>query len=187
MCDIKTKKFINWGDTNNYYYKPALIYLYSFQQFNQKNIFFEKTYLGENTKKKWEIIYPRFKGVDPHEFYKEEFAISKSTEGKILLIGRNINTYIYNPLNDTIINSKVENEKINLYEKIFCKLNKIINIAIQADFEENKELAILNKYNYSLLKTKYINVQKDASINYEFNMENNLDLINNKQIGNLSL
>lgn len=140
MCDIKTKKFINWGDTNNYHYKPALIYydeyLYSFQQFNQKNIFFEKTYLGENTKKKWEIIYPKFKGVDPNEFYKEEFAISKSTEGKILLIGRNINTYIYNPLNDTIINSKVENEKINLYEKIFCKLNKIINIAIQADFEK---------------------------------------------------
>ena len=191
IYDIKTKKFIKWGDTNNYHYKPALIYydeyLYSFQRFNKKNIFFEKTYLGENTKKKWEIIYPRFKDVDPNEFYKEEFAVSKSTEGKILLIGKNKNTYIYNPLNDTIINSEVENEKINFDEKIFYKLNKIINIAIPSDFEQNKELAILNKYNYSLLKTRYIDVQKDASINYEFNLENNLELINDNQMGNLSL
>ena len=196
MYDTKTKKFVKWGDTNNYHYKPALIYydeyLYSFQRFNNKNIFFEKTYLGENTQKKWEIIYPRFKDLDPNEFYEEEFAVSKSTEGKILLIGANKNhknkkIYIYNPINDTIIKSEAENEQINFAEKIFYKLNKIINIAIPSDFELNKELVILNKYTYTLQKTKYIEFQNDKSINYEFNLDNNLELINDNQIGNISL
>ena len=196
MYNTKTKKFLKWGDTNNYHYKPALIYydeyLYSFQQLNNKNIFFEKTYLGENTQKKWEIIYPRFKDLDPNEFYKEEFAVSKSTEGKILLILGNKNhknkkIFIYNPINDTVVKSEVDNEQINFDEKIFYKLNKIINIAIPSDFELNKELAILNKYTYTLQKTKYIEFQKDKSINYEFNIDNNLELINDNQIGNISL
>ena len=196
MYNTKTKKFLKWGDTNNYHYKPALIYydeyLYSFQQLNNQNIFFEKTYLGENTQKKWEIIYPRFKDVDPNEFYKEEFAVSKSTEGKILLILGNKNhknkkIFIYNPINDTVVKSEVDNEQINFDEKIFYKLNKIINIAIPSDFELNKELAILNKYTYTLQKTKYIEFQNDKSINYEFNINNNLELINDNQIGNISL
>ena len=196
MYNTKTKKFLKWGDTNNYHYKPALIYydeyLYSFQQLNNQNIFFEKTYLGENTQKKWEIIYPRFKDLDPNEFYKEEFAVSKSTEGKILLILGNKNhknkkIFIYNPINDTVVKSEVDNEQINFDEKIFYKLNKIINIAIPSDFEQNKELAILNKYTYTLQKTKYIEFQKDKSINYEFNIDNNLELINDNQIGNISL
>ena len=194
LYDIQSKKFKKWGDTNNYHNKPALIYyeeyLYSFQQLNKKNKFFEKTYLGENTQKKWEIIYPRFKDIDPNEFYNRNFAVSKSTGGKILLIGGNKsykNTYIFNPLNDTIIKTEGENEKINFDEKIFYKLNKVINIAIPSDFEKSNELAILNKYLYTLQKYKYKKAQKDININYDFNLENNLELINDNKIGNFSI
>ena len=194
LYDINTKKFKKWGDTNNIYHKPALIYydeyLYSFQQLNKKIKFFEKTYLGENTRKKWEIIYPRFKDTNPKEFYKNDFAVSLSTEGKILLVGGNKNhknTYIFNPLNDTIIRTEGENEKINFGEKIFYKINKVINISIPEDFEENKELAFLNKYQFSLQKAKYKNIQKGINIIYDFNYENNLELINDNQLGNCSL
>ena len=194
LYDIKNKKFIKWGDTNNFYYKPALIYydeyLFCFHQINKKSQYFEKTYLGENTKKKWEIIYPRFKDVDPKEFYKNDFAVSKSMEGKILLIGGNKNqknTYIFNPLNDTIIKTPGDNERINFDEKIFYKLNKIINIAIPSDFEKNYELALLNKYQFSLQKAKYKNVQKGININSEFDLDKNIELINDNQIGNVSI
>ena len=194
LYDIKFKKFIKWGDTNNYYYKPALIYydeyLFCFQHINKKIRYFEKTYLGESTKRKWEIIYPRFKNINPKEFYNNNFAVSKSTEGKILLVGGNKShkyIYIFNPLNDTLIKARGENEKINFYEKIFYKLNKVINIAIPSDFEENYELAILNKYLYSLQKAKYKNVQKNIKLNYEYNIDNNLELINDNQFGNISI
>ena len=194
LYDINTKKFKKWGDTNNIYFKPALIYydeyLYCFQQLNKKIKFFEKTYLGENTRKKWEIIYPRFKDMNPKEFYNNDFAVSLSTEGKILLIGGKKSlkhTYIFNPLNDTIIKTEGENEKINFGEKIFYKLNKVINIAIPEDFEENKELAFLNKYQYSLQKAKYKNITKGINIIYDFNYENNLELINDNSLGNCSI
>ena len=191
--DIINNKFKIWGNTmNNNITRPALIYhdeyLYCFQCLNEKNKFFEKTFLGENTQKKWEIIYPRFKGISLIEFYNNDFAVSKSTEGKILFIGgNNKNSFIFNHLSDTIIKTEGENEKILFGEKIFYKLNKVINISIPSDFEKSKELAIVNKYQFSLQKIKYKNAQKDLSINNELNFENNFNIINDNQIGNFSL
>ena len=191
--DIKDNKFKIWGNTmNNNIIKPALIYhddyLYCFQNLNEKNKFFEKTFLGENTQKKWEIIYPRFKGINPNEFYNNNFAVSKSTEGKILFIGgKNKNTFIFNNLNDTIMKAEGENENFLFGEKIFYKLNKVMNIAIPSDFEKSKELAIVNKYQFSLEKLKYKNTQKNINMNNELNYENNINIINDNQIGNFSL
>ena len=194
--NIKTGKFNKWGDTVNYHHKPALIYydeyLYCFNSLNEKCNYFEKTYLGENTQKVWEIIYPRFKDINPREIYNNDFAISKSTEGKILLIGsksdkNNKNIYIYNPLNDTLIKTDGDNEAIIFGEKLFYKLNKIINIAIPSDFEQSNELAILNKYQFSLKKIKYKTGKKGININYNLGIDNNLELINDNQIGNFSL
>ena len=191
--DIKNNKFKIWGNTmNNNIIKPALIfhddYLYCFQSLNEKKNFFEKTFLGENTQKKWEIIYPRFKGINPNDFYNNNFAVSKSTEGKILFIGgNNKNTFIFNNLNDTIMKAEGENENILFGEKIFYKLNKVINIALPSDFEKSKELAIVNKYQFSLQKIKYKIAKKNLNINNELNFENNINIINDNQIGNFSL
>ena len=191
--DIKNNKFKIWGNTmNNNIIKPALIfhddYLYCFQSLNEKKNFFEKTFLGENTQKKWEIIYPRFKGINPIDFYNNNFAVSKSTEGKILFIGgNNKNTFIFNNLNDTIMKAEGENENILFGEKIFYKLNKVINIALPSDFEKSKELAIVNKYQFSLQKIKYKIAKKNLNINNELNFENNINIINDNQIGNFSL
>ena len=191
--DIKNNKFKIWGNTmSNNNIKPALIffddYLYCFQILNEKNNYFEKTYLGENTQKKWEIIYPRFKGINPNEFYNNNFAVSKSIEGKILFIGgNNKNSFVFNNLNDTIMKAEGDNENILFDEKIFYKLNKVMNISIPSDFEKNKEIAIVNKYQFSLQKIKYKNAQNYININKELNFENNLNIINDNQIGNFSL
>ena len=195
LYEIKTGKFKKWGDTvNNNIIKPGLFYydeyLFCFRNLNKKNNFFEKTYLGENTQRKWEIIYPRFKNTNPNEFYNNNFALSKSTEGKILFIGgnkENKNTYIFNPLNDTIIKTEGKNEKIFFEEKNFYKLNKVINIAIPSDFEKSNELAKLNKYQFSLQKIKYKIIETGTSINYEINWENNIEIINDNKIGNISI
>ena len=191
--DIKNNKFKIWGNTmSNNTVKPALIffddYLYCFQILNEKNNYFEKTYLGENTQKKWEIIYPRFKGINPNQFYNNNFAVSKSIEGKILFVGgNNKNSFVFNNLNDTIMKAEGKNENILFDEKIFYKLNKVMNIAIPSDFEKSKEIAIVNKYQFSLQKIKYKNSQNYININKELNFENNLNIINDNQIGNFSL
>ena len=194
LYDSKKKKYIKWGDTNNNNYKPGLIYydeyLYCFPTLNEKNKYFEKTYLGENTQRKWEIISPRFKGINPDEFYNNDFAISKSIQGKILLVGgnkNNKNTFIFNPLNNTIIKILSENHKIHFSEKIFYKLNKVINLAIPSDFEKKKELAILNKYNFSLKKVKYVQKGENDNNNLDINYENNIEIISDNQFGNFSI
>ena len=50
-------------------------YLYCFNSLSEKNNFFEKTYLGKNSRKVWEKVYPLFKGVNPKEFYNNDFAV----------------------------------------------------------------------------------------------------------------
>lgn len=91
VYDIKKGIFYYWGNMLGFHSKPSLLlygdYLYCFNQLNEKNTFFEKTYLGYNTKKLWEKVYPLFKGVDPKEFYNNDFAVSRTTEEYILFIG----------------------------------------------------------------------------------------------------
>ena len=155
--DIKKQYFDNWGNILNSHKEPALFvngdYLYCFNSLNEKKIYFEKTFLGKNTRKMWEKVYLRFKDVDPKEFYNNNFAVSRSTEGSILFVGgsnASRNTFIFNPLNNTIIKTSGQNEKIDFVDKKFYKLNKILDIAIPSNFENNHELALLNKYDYSL-------------------------------------
>jgi hypothetical protein len=194
--DLKRGQFYKWGDTSNIHDQPALFlygnYLYCFNLLNNKVTFFEKTYLGKNTKRVWEKVFPRFKGVNTSEFYNNNFVASKSIEGNILLIGGNDTnkgslTFIFNPLNNTIIDIEGENENINLVDKNLYKLNKVLNIAIPSDFWQNKELAIINKYNYSLYKKRYKAGQKDPNSNFDMSLENNPELYNDNQIGNITL
>ena len=95
--------------------------------------------------------------------------------------------FIFNPLNNTIVSLEGENDYINLVDKNLYKLNKVLNIAIPSDFWQNKEIAILNKYNYSLNKKKYKVGQKGPNSNFDLSLENNPELYNDNQIGIISL
>lgn len=194
--DLKKGQFYKWGDTSNNHEQPALFlygnFLYCFNLLNDKVTFFEKTYLGKNTKRVWEKVFPRFKGINPMEFYNNNFMVSKTIEGNILLIGGNdankgSSIFIFNPLNNTIVSLEGENDYINLVDKNLYKLNKVLNIAIPSDFWQNKEIAILNKYNYSLNKKKYKVGQKGPNSNFDLSLENNPELYNDNQIGIISL
>jgi hypothetical protein len=91
VYDIKKGIFYYWGNMLDYHIKPGLFiygeYLYCFNELNEKNNFFEKTYLGKNTKKIWEKVYPRFRGINPKEFYNNDFAVSKSIDENIIFLG----------------------------------------------------------------------------------------------------
>ena len=193
--DIKAHIFENWGNMLNSYFEPALLvygdYLYCFNSLNENNTYFQKTFLGSNTRKMWEKVYPRFKEVEPKEFYNNNFAVTKSTEGTILFVGgknASDNTFIFNPLNNTMIKTNGENVKIDFVDKKFYSLNQLIDIAIPSNFFKNHELALLNKYNYSLTKIKYKVGQKNSNINLISTIEKFKNLFDeNNQKGNISL
>ena len=193
--DIKAHVFENWGNMLNSHFEPALYvygdYLYCFNSLNENNTYFQKTFLGNNTRRMWEKVYPRFKDVEPKEFYNNNFAVSKTTEGTILFVGGNNasdNTFIFNPLNNNMIKTNGENEKMNFVDKKFYSLNKLIDIAIPSNFGKNHELALLNKYNYSLTKIKYKIGQKNSNINLISTIEKFKHLLDeNNQKGNISL
>ena len=195
LYDIKSQIFENWGNMPNSHFEPASYvygdYLYCFNSLNESNTYFQKTFLGSNTRRMWEKVYPRFKEVEPKEFYNNNYAVSKSTEGTILFVGgnnANENTFIFNPLNNTMIKTNGENVKMDFVDKKFYSLNKLIDIAIPSNFERNHELALLNKYNYSLTKIKYKVGQKNSNVNLISAIEKFKNLFDeNNQKGNISL
>ena len=195
LYDIKARVFENWGNMLNSHFEPASYvygdYLYCFNSLNENNTYFQKTFLGCNTRRMWEKVYPRFKEFEPKEFYNNNFAASKSTEGTILFVGgtnASDNTFIFNPLNNTMIKTNGENEKIDFDDKKFYSLNKLIDIAMPSNFERNHELALLNKYNYSLTKIKYKVGHKNSNINLISTIEKFKNLFDeNNQKGNISL
>ena len=195
VYDIKNGIFYYWGNMIDFHSSPALLlygeYLYCFNSLNDKNTFFEKTYLGRNSRKMWEKVYIRFKDINPCDFYNNDFAVSKSIENNIIFFGgKNADkkTFIFNPLNNTIIKTDGDNEKIIFEDKNFYKLNKLINIAIPSNFEQKQELVLLNKYNYSIIKTKYKLGQKNSNNDLTSSIESIHDLfIDSNEKGNISL
>ena len=110
-------------------------------------------------------VFPRFKGIEPRELYNNNFAVSKSTSGNILLVGgkyANKQTYVFNTLSSTITKTNGNNETVDFREKSFYKLNKYINVAIPTNFIQNQELILLNKKEYSLKKIRYKTGKKDS-------------------------
>ena len=177
-----------------YYSKPSLLlygdYLYCFNQLNEKNTFFEKTYLGYNTRKIWEKVYPLFKGVDPKEFIIMILQFLELLKN-ILFIGRkkaNKKSFRFNPLNNTIMKTDGNNEQMVFKDKTFYKLNKLTSIAIPSNFEQKQELALLDKYNYSLKKIKYKIGQQKSNNDLTVSIESIHDLyVDKDQKGNISL
>jgi hypothetical protein len=195
VYDIKNDIFYYWGNLISFHSKPALLlygeYLYCFNSLNEKNTFFEKTYLGRNTRKMWEKVYIRFKDINPKDFYNNDFAVSKSIEDYIVFFGgKNAikKTFMFNPLNNTIINTDGDNEQIIFEDKNFYKLNNLINIAIPSNFEQKQELVLLNKYNYSIIKTKYKLGKSNSNNDLTSSIESIHDLfIDSNKKGNISL
>ena len=73
-------------------------------------------------------------------------------------------------------------------DKTFYKLNKLTSIAIPSNFEQNQEIALLDKYNYSLKKIKYKIGQQKSNNDLRKSIESIHDLyIDKKEKGNLSV
>ena len=107
--DLNKNFFINWGETNEIRFKPALIkiseYLYILDSINLNNIFFERIKIVSPVKK-WEKIIPN---VDENIInnYPSKFGVSLNSNENILFLGEdNINnvnnTYIDKPGNKII-------------------------------------------------------------------------------------
>ena len=184
--DLKKNYFINWAPTNEYHIKPALIqindYLYIFDTVKQNNFFIERTNLI-NTPRKWEKIVP---SCDPNlliNFPSQSFAtcLDDSNTKVIFLGGNNIDmehngTYLYDIKNNKIyLSQKGTNDCMNFTDKTFYKIDNKYSIALPDNLEENKEIAIIDKNEQSLIKQSI----EENNI-YKLNINTNKTFINNK-------
>ena len=162
--DINSKEFITWGKMNGNQEQPALIqfgdYIYSFNSFNQKGIFFERTKLT-NPAKIWEKLTPQSGDQESGFFYNKLFGVSKCTGGNILFAGginNQLRTFIYNiKLNVLYINSS-KDESILLNERNFYKIDHNFNIAIPKNIEKDHLIAIVNKNSKTLNLVPFENI-----------------------------
>ena len=162
--DINSKEFIIWGKMNGNQEQPALIqfgdYIYSFNSFNQKGIFFERTKLT-NPAKIWEKLTPQSGDQESGFFYNKLFGVSKCTEGNILFAGginNQLRTFIYNiKLNVLYINSS-KDESILLNERNYYKIDHNFNIAIPKNIEKDHLIAIVNKNSKTLNLVPFENI-----------------------------
>ena len=154
--DINSKEFITWGKMNGVKDQPGLIqygdYLYSFNSFNTKAIYFERTKLT-NPAKKWEKIIPQSGDQESGFFYNQLYGVSKCSGGNIIFAGgvnNQLRTFIYNiKLNVLFINYN-KDESIILNERTFYKIDHNFNIAIPKNIEKDHIISILNKNSKTL-------------------------------------
>ena len=154
--DINSKEFITWGKMNGVQDQPGLIqygdYLYSFNSFNTKQIYFERTKLT-NPAKKWEKIIPQSGDQESGFFYNQLYGVSKCSGGNIIFAGgvnNQLRTFIYNiKLNVLFINYN-KDESIILNERTFYKIDHNFNIAIPKNIEKDHIISILNKNSKTL-------------------------------------
>ena len=162
--DINSKEFIVWGKMNVNQEQPALIqfgdYIYSFNSFNQKGIFFERTKLT-NPAKIWEKLIPQSGDQESGFFYNKLYGVSKCAGGNILFAGginNQLRTFIYNlKLNVLYINSS-KDESILLTERNFYKIDHNYNIAIPKNIEKDHIIAIVNKNSKTLNLVPFENI-----------------------------
>ena len=154
--DINSKEFITWGKMNGAQERPGLIqygdYLFSFNSFDQKGIYFEKTKLT-NPAKKWDKIIPQSGDQESGFFYNKLYGVSKCSGGNILFAGgvnNQLRTFVYNiKLNVLFINPS-KDESILLHERTFYKIDHNFNIAIPNNIEKDHIIALLNKTSKTL-------------------------------------
>lgn len=196
--DLNKNYFINWGETNEIHFKPALIkiseYLYILDSINLNNNCFERTKIVSPIRK-WEKIIPNLDENIISNNFPSKFGVSLDSNGNILFLGgdniNNINnTYIYKPGNNIIsLSQNGTNDNMIFDDKTFYKINDKYNIALPHDLNESKEISIVDKVEQSLIKIKIEcpTDDNDTNINCNISFEDNLSNNDNNDIGYLTI
>ena len=183
--DIKNNIFVEWGDMNDFHFRPGLInigdYLFCIHLLKDENnkIYFEKTNLN-NKNHIWEKIYPNFESEDLiNNIINNEFSVSHCERGNIMLIGGNLNnsnSYLYN-LNKNLfsINNNCKNVIIPLIDRTFYKINESHNIALPYNLSNYVEIAIFNKKKYTLRKIHLKPISGNKKIKYKNYLKQDLN------------
>ena len=196
--DLNKNYFINWGETNEIYFKPALIkiseYLYIFDSINLNQNFFERIKIISPIRK-WEKIIPNLDENIINNNFPSKFGVSLDSNGNILFLGgdniNNINnTYIYKPGNNIIsLSQNGTNDNMIFDDKTFYKINDKYNIALPHDLINSKEISIVDKVEQSLIK---VNIEcptddNDTNINCNISFEDKVQNNDNNDIGYLTI
>ena len=189
--DIKFNIFVDWGYMNYSHIHPSLIYvndyLYCFDTSTKKGIIFERSNLN-HINKKWEKIRPDFQNVKARNFTNFGFGANYCMGGKIMLCGGdsvNLNTYFYNIENNLLSeNVKCEDVLFSFNDKNFYRIDTNNSIALPYSIDEEKEILVINNYNYSLEKIILNNNKKKKE---EKNKKDKNKIDYNKYLKNLSI
>ena len=196
--DLNKNYFINWGETNEIHFKPALIkiseYLYILDSINLNNNCFERTKIVSPIRK-WEKIIPNLDENIISNNLPSKFGVSLDSNGNILFLGgdniNNVNnTYIYKPGNNTIsLSQNGTNDNMIFDDKTFYKINDKYNIALPHDLINSKEISIVDKVEQSLIK---VNIEcptddNDTNINCNISFEDKVQNNDNNDIGYLTI
>ena len=165
--DINSKEFITWGKMAGIKERPALIqfgdFLYSFNSFNEKGIYFEKTKLT-NPARVWEKFLPQSGDKESGFFYNKGYGVTKCSGGNVLFAGgenNQLRTFIYNLKMNVLYINASKDESIILNERNFYKIDHNFSIAIPKNIEKDQIIAIVNKNSktLNLVPFKQIGVQ----------------------------
>ena len=196
--DLNKNYFINWGETNEIHFKPAIIkiseYLYILDSINLNNNCFERTKIASPIRK-WEKIIPNLDENIISNNFPSKFGVSLDSNGNILFLGgdniNNINnTYIYKPGNNTIsLSQNGTNDNMIFDDKTFYKISDKYNIALPHDLINSKEISIVDKVEQSLIK---VNIEcptddNDTNINCNISFEDKVQNNDNNDIGYLTI
>ena len=145
--NIKNNTFSKWADLNEIQLRPALYFdeetneLFCMSNYKD-NFFIEKTNLTN---------FPEWKKIDVNikdkPTFRNNFIIKKINQDKYLLIGNN--NYIYdNELKEIReYNNDISPNKTGMQflDKNLYKLNNYLNVSIPKNFNDEKEIIIVNK------------------------------------------
>ena len=165
--DLRKNYFINWGETNEIYTKPAFIqigeYIYIFDSINYKKNYIERTKII-NPERKWEKLNIK---IDKRKisYFPSKFGLSYDSDGKILLLGGDNNklnnTLVYEQSNNTFtLSEKGKNDNAILDDKTFYRINHKYSVGLPHNLKETKNICVIDKDNQSLIKIN-IEVPKD--------------------------
>lgn len=175
MYDTKEDKFFRCGNLNENHESPALVtvgeYVYCLNAFVNDQEFFEKMKIDGPYK--WDKIYPRFKNDVVTTFDNKLFGASPSMGGKILIAGgvdNKNNTFIYDPETNILDLTNGDDLPLKLSDKTFYKVNKDHSIAIPQNFENDHQIAVLNKTKNTL---RMINLNEGGNLDISYDLGNN--------------
>ena len=205
--NIKNNTFSKWADLNEIQLRPALYFdeetneLFCMSNYKD-NFFIEKTNLTNFPE--WEKIDVNLKDKPT---FRNNFIIKKINPDKYLLIGNN--NYLYDNENKEIReynNSSPNKVGMQFLDKNLYKLNNYLDVSIPKNFNDEKEIIIVNKNgdvkkvdfeqieNENIKKENLAFKTNDRKINGNINIKiktqkvdanNNLDKIDQQNFDNL--